>query len=165
MLELTRLALDERGAASLSYNLKHNVGYLDTILEQTLDLELNPRTGKVTGVLHVTELEANSVDAARDKLAGWCDRMAAALRGAARKEGDLPLFERRAFTLTAQPLWLQEAFHRLVQLKLEAETEDDRFAIKQWLDGHPMVLVPGLMDAVEAEVLRREEADPELTAD
>lgn len=52
-----------------------------------------------------------------------------------------------------------------MQLKLEAETEDDRLAIKQWLDGHPMVLVPGLMDAVEAEVLRREEADPELTAD
>lgn len=157
MLELKRLTMDERGKAALSYNVKHNVGRLKTTLEQTFDLELDTHTGKVTGSLHLTDLEVDSLEAAREKMATWCERMAAALRGAARKPGELPLYERRRFQLDAQPTWLQLAHAHLVNAKLTAKTDEDYAAIEDWLTGHPMVLVPGLLDDVEIELIRRQE--------
>lgn len=158
MLELTRLALSERGEANLAYTVRHNVGRLRTTLEQTLELAVDSRTGKVTGALHLTELEADSIEAARERMAVWCDRMAAALRGAERRQGDLPLYDRRSFVLSEQPRWLQDAFNHLLERKLAATTEEDEAAIEAWLDGHPMVLIPGMLDAVEAEFIRRQEA-------
>lgn len=157
MLELTRLSLGERGQFNVAYNVRHNVGRLRTTLEQPLELVVDTQTGKVSGAFHLTDLEVGSIDEAREKMAVWCDRMAAALRGAQRKVGELPLYERRPFKLDEQPLWLQEAYAQLLARKLAAQSEEDSEAIERWLESHPMVLVPGMLDAVEAEVIRQQE--------
>ncbi len=157
MLELKDMRLEGR-TVSLCYNVKHNVGSLRTTLEQTLELKVDTQTGKVGGELHLTELECDSIEAAREKMAFWCERMAAALRGAERKDGELPLYGHGTFKLEEQPLWLQEAYAQLVARQLAAHTDEDRERISQWLQGHPMTLVRGLLDSAEAEVHRAQEA-------
>ncbi len=154
MLELKHLVLEGKDQASLSYAVRHNVGALKTTLEQTMDVRLDIRSGKVEASLNLTELHADSLEAARVRMALWCERMAAALRGAARLEGDLPMYERRSFELAEQPVWLQEAYTALVKAKVEAQTDEAVEALNKWLDGHPMVLVYGLMDAADAEACR-----------
>lgn len=159
MLELTGLSLAD-GKALLAYNVRHNVGRLRTTLEQTLELRVDVATGKVTGVMHVTDLEADSVEAARVKLAFWCERLAAALRAPRPKDGDLPLYERRSFKLADQPLWLQQEFSRLVQAYVAAKTEDDLAAIKFWLKDHPMNLVSDMVEFAQCEAERLKENRP-----
>jgi hypothetical protein len=159
MLELMGCSLKD-GQAELTYNVRHNVGRLRTTLEQTLVLKVDVETGKVRGVMHVTDLETDSVDAAREKLATWCERLAAALRAPQRKAGDLPLYERRAFNLADQPLWLQQEFARLVQAYATAETDVDRAAIKLWLSGHPMNLVSDMVEFAQCEAERLRENQP-----
>ncbi len=161
MLELKSLVLDGKDQASLSYAVRHNVGALKTTLEQTMDVRLHLQSGKVEASMSMTELHADSLEAAKDRMALWCERMAAALRGAVRKEGDLPMYERRSFELTEQPMWLQEAYAALVKAKVAAQTDEAVEALNKWLEGHPMVLVYGLMDAAEAEACRILENDDE----
>jgi hypothetical protein len=150
----------EDGNAALTYTVRHNVGRLRTTLEQDLDLRVDIDTGKVHGALHVTELEADSIDGAREKLAFWCERLAAALRGTVRKAGDLPLYERRRFDLASQPLWLQQEYARLVQAYASAQTDEDRDAIKLWLQDHPMNLVSDMVDSARCEADRFQENKP-----
>ena len=158
MLELIDMQMNE-GQVSLVYNVRHNVGRLRTTLEQVLQLQVNPRTGKVTtAAMHVTDLAADSVDDARLLMAVWCERLAAALRGASRKEGELPLFETRAFNLDNQPLWLQQEYMRLVQQHVSAKTEEDRETIREWLRGHPMNLVSDMVETAECEAENIKEA-------
>lgn len=160
MLELTEFSLKD-GQARVTYNVRHNVGRLKTTLEQTLELRVDLATGKVRGSLHVTDLEAANIEGAREKLAVWCDRLAAALRGAERKVGDLPVYERRSFNVANQPLWLQQEFARLVQAYATAKTDEDHAAINLWLQDHPMNLVGDMVEVArhQGETLR-ENAPP-----
>lgn len=150
MLDLTGFSLND-DHAKITYTVRHNVGRLNTILRQTLELSVDVKTGKVYGVLQVADLEADNIEGAREKLAIWCDRLAAALRGAVRVEGDLPLYERGTFNLASQPLWLQQEFTRLVQAYATAETEEDREAIKLWLKDHPMNLVGDMVEIAKCQ--------------
>lgn len=159
MLELTEMSLKD-GQAHLTYNVRHNVGRLRTTLEQTLELRVDVATGKVRGAMHITDLETDSVDGARDKLATWCERLAAALRGAERKPGELPLYERRPFDLASQPVWLQQEFARLVQAYATAETDADKENIKLWLKDHPMNLVSDMVEVAQCQAERLREAAP-----
>jgi len=159
MLELTGFSLQD-GKAVLAYTVRHNVGRLRTTLEQTLELRIDVETGKVNGVMHVTDLETDSIDNAREKLATWCERLAAALRSARRKPGDLPLYERRPFNLADHPLWLQQEYARLVQAYATAQTEDDRAAIKLWLKDHPMNFVSDMVEFAQCEAERLAENQP-----
>ncbi|KVP75288.1 hypothetical protein WJ96_05895 [Burkholderia ubonensis] len=148
MLELKDIRLDAQNV-SLVYNVRHNVGRLRTTLKQDLKLQVDVNTGKVTGALHLTELEADSLEGAREKMAIWCDRMAAALRATRRKDGELPLYERRSFDLADHPLWLQQEYARLVEAYVNARTEEDHEAIKLWLKDHPMTLVSDMVESAE----------------
>jgi hypothetical protein len=159
MLELTGIALKD-GQAHVTYNVRHNVGRLRTTLEQTLELRVDVATGKVRGALHITDLETENVEGAREKLAVWCERLAAALRGVVRMEGDLPLYERKPFNLASQPLWLQQEFARLVQTYVDAQTDEDRAAIKLWLKDHPMNLVSDMVEVAQCEAERLRENAP-----
>ena len=150
MLELKDLRLGER-TASVVYNVIHNVGRLRTTLEQDFKLEVDLHSGKVKGALHLTDFQADNLEAAREKMAVWCDRMAAGLRAAKRKEGDLPLYERPSFELASQPLWLQQEYARLVEAYVSAKTEDDHEAIRRWLEGHPMNLVGDMVESAQCE--------------
>jgi len=157
MLELTDMRMDA-GLVSLSYNVRHNVGRLRTTLEQVMQLQVDPRTGKViAGAMHIMDLSGDNVDDARLKMAVWCERLAAALRGTERKVGELPLFEGRRFKLEEQPLWLQQEYNRLVQLHVSAQTDDDHEAIKLWLRGHPMNLISDMVESAECEADRIKE--------
>lgn len=156
MLEMTGFNLKD-GHAELTYNVRHNVGRLRTTLEQTLALQVDIATGKVRGALHVTDLEADSIDAARTKLAVWCDRLAAALRAPQRKPGDLPIFERRPFDLASKPLWLQQEYARLVHAYATADTDEDLAAIKLWLADHPMNLVSDMVEFAQCAADRLKE--------
>lgn len=159
MLELTDMSLKD-GQAHLVYNVRHNVGRLRTTLEQTLELRVDVATGKVRGAMHITDLQTDSIESARDKLASWCERLAAALRGAERKPGELPLYERKSFNLASQPLWLQQEFARLVQAYATAETQEDKDAIKLWLKDHPMNLVSDMVEVAQCEAERLRENAP-----
>ncbi|KVP17120.1 hypothetical protein [Burkholderia ubonensis] len=159
MLDLTDVRLNER-TVSLVYNVRHNVGRLRTTLEQDFKLEVDLHTGKVKGALYMTDLEADSLEGAREKMAVWCDRMAAALRAARRQSGDvpLPLYERQSFDLASQPLWLQQEYARLVEAYVNAKTEEDHEAIKRWLMGHPMNLVGDMVESAQCEAERIQES-------
>lgn len=159
MLKLTGFSLKD-SQARVTYTVRHNVGRLRTSLEQQLELRVDLSTGKVQGALHVTDLEADNIEAAREKLAVWCDRLAAALRAAERTPGDLPLYERRPFDLSNQPLWLQQEFGRLVQAYATAEIDDDRDAIKLWLKDHPMNLVSDMVEFAQCAAERLNEDAP-----
>lgn len=160
MLELKNCAMAS-GKAQLTYNVRHNVSTLRTVLEQDLTLEVDLMSGKVRGQLNVTDLEAENIDAARAKLATWCDRLSAALRSAKRSTGDLPLFEREPFDIDSHPLWLQQAFAQLVEAYAEATTDDELDAIKHWLSEHPLNLVPGMVENAQYAAALLTETEPE----
>jgi hypothetical protein len=162
MLELKDLKYAEN-RVSLTYNIVHSVGRLRTMLEQDLTLHVSTDTGKVTGEFHLTKLNADSVEAAREKMAVWCDRMAVALRSARRKSGDLPLYERSSFDIENHPLWLRQEYARLVQAYVAAKTEEDHEAINAWLKDHPMNLVGDLVEAARCaaeRIQQNEEGQP-----
>lgn len=149
MLELKKLTLNNERYVSLVYTVQHNTGSCSTVLEQDLELNLDTLTGRVTGAMHLTDLSVDSLEAAREKMAVWCDRLAAALRSATRKPGDIPIYERKPFDLASQPLWLQQEYNRLVDAHVNAKTEADQAAIEAWLAGHPMTLVRGMIESAE----------------
>lgn len=156
MLELKDLRLGE-STATVVYNVIHNVGRLRTMVEQDFKLEIDLHSGKVKGALHLTDFEADNLEAAREQMAVWCERMAAGLRAAKRKVGDLPLYERTSFELESQPLWLQQEYARLVEAYMKASTDEDRAAITQWLDGHPMNYISDMVESAQYEAERRVE--------
>ncbi|QEL55487.1 hypothetical protein [Chromobacterium paludis] len=63
------------------YEVSHETSGLDgTRLSQELIVVFDPRIGEVAAKLTLTDLNAPSFDAALEKMAEWCDRMAIALR-------------------------------------------------------------------------------------
>ncbi|MBU9200156.1 hypothetical protein KTD31_01895 [Burkholderia multivorans] len=144
--------------ATLKYTVGHNVGRLPTTLEQDLDLTLDVATGKVTGALHLTDLTADSLDAAREKMAVWCERMAYALRAVQRKNHDLPIFERKSVVLEELPLWLQREYRILVSMYEEAQTDEDQENIRAYLKDHPINYVSDLVESAQVEAENAKES-------
>jgi hypothetical protein len=157
MLELKDLKYDE-DRVTLTYNVTHSGGRIGTILEQDLKLTVDTRTGKVAGDLHLTELSVDSIEAAREKMAVWCERMAIALRHVKRKSGDLPLYQRASFEADELPLWMRQEYERLVRAYLNAKTEEDHEAIRTWLKDHPMSLVGDLVEVARCQAERMQES-------
>ncbi|MEN7429175.1 hypothetical protein VA599_00370 [Chromobacterium sp. TRC.1.1.SA] len=63
------------------YEIIHETpGLSGTRLSQELMIVFDPRIGEVGAKLTLTDLSAPSFDAALEKMAEWCDRMAIALR-------------------------------------------------------------------------------------
>jgi hypothetical protein len=156
MLELKDLKYDEN-RVTVTYNVVHSGGRTSTILEQDFKLTVDTQTGKVEGELHLTEMKVDSIEAAREKMAVWCERMAIALRRVERKSGDLPLYQRTSFEPEELPLWMQQEYERLVQAYVNAKTEEDHEAIRTWLKDHPMSLVGDLVEVAKCQAERRQE--------
>lgn len=74
------------------YEIAHETpGDTGTRLTQDLDLVLDPVTGKVGAKLTLSDLEADNLDAALEKMASWCERMAIALREPREVVAHLPI--------------------------------------------------------------------------
>lgn len=159
MLEL-KSCTSSAGKVQLVYNVNHNVDTLRTVLEQPLQLNVDLATGNVTGQLTLEGLEVSSIDAAREKLAEWCDRMAAALRNSARTSGDLPLFSRQMFEVGNQPVWVQQSFDQLVQMYATAKSDADYEAIKGFLTDNPLKLIPDLIATAKHQAALLTEEQP-----
>lgn len=143
MLKFKRMATTDQGIA-LSYTVWHNVGLLPTTLDQPLDLVLDPQTGKLTGQLVLESLTADDIDQAREKLAEWCDRMAAALRQPMRKvSADLPIFERVPFEREQLSGYLLERYDALVaEWSTFASEADIQAGVRAFAASkHPLVYV------------------------
>lgn len=140
----------------LTYCVRHNVGTLPTTLEQDLTLRVNAETGRVNGELMLSELQADSVDAARLKMAEWCERMAAALRSAVKMEGaELPFYTRAPFTPEALPPHLQQQFERVVWDCTAAGEEGIPELIRGLVaQKHPLVYIPDALACAEAQAYR-----------
>lgn len=93
MLDLKEVSKTTNGLRAV-YTVRHNTAALPTILEQDLHLMIDERTGAVTGKLLVEELQADNMNAAIEKLATWCERLAAALREPMKVTTSVPVFEK-----------------------------------------------------------------------
>lgn len=157
-LELTRLELTPEDAGrpqfKLQLSVKHNVGALRTTLETTLNATVDRQTGKVSASLLLDELEAANLEEAREKMALWCIRTAAALSSVQRVAADFPLYERKSFELSEQPAWLQREYavlaERYKKLAEDGATET-RSEIRDDLvsQQHPLVYISGAIDQLE----------------
>lgn len=155
MIELTGLVLKDSGQAkpglALTFSVSHNVGALPTTLECNLDMVVAPGTGKVKASLLLEDLEADSVEAAREKMALWCDRMAAALRGVERMPFEVPLYERKEFNEESLAPWLKREFAVLSERfkqTLDPSCPDERGDVVQELieQRHPLIFIRGALD-------------------
>lgn len=95
MLELKEVGKTPNGLRVI-YTVKHNTAALPTTLEQDLHLLIDERTGAIKGKLLVEELQADNMSAAIEKLATWCERLAAALREPMKVTTSVPVFEKDA---------------------------------------------------------------------
>lgn len=93
MLMLKEVEMVDAGLRAV-YTIRHNNSQFSTILDQDLHLLIDPRTGAVKGHLNVSGLKAPSIDEAREQLAGWCERLAAALREPMKTTAMVPVFEK-----------------------------------------------------------------------
>ena len=155
MLILKSIEFSEPYVA-ITYCVRHNTGALRTTLEQDMTLKVNTATGKVTGQLILADLETDSIENARFKLAEWCDRMAAALRAAVRKEGaDLPVYERGEFEVNALPPHLKLLYQEAVTaFATEGEAEMGAVREKLIAEKNPLIYVPNALATAEAEACR-----------
>lgn len=119
MLTLKDLVLSEgKGhppAIDYTFNVCHNDSGWKTKLDFNLALKMDRNSKTFSGVLVIDELKnAESIDAARLKMAEWCVRVGAALTHVERVPGDIPTYEKRPFDLERQPSWVQAEFARLL---------------------------------------------------
>lgn len=146
----------------LDYTVQHHVGPLPTVLEQDLQLRVHAETGSVQGELVFSELTASSVDEARQKLAGWCERMAAALRSAALRETpsvELPLYTRAPFSKETLFPYQRELYATLVERLSRLPEEEEAAFIKQCAaEHHPLILIPGVVAPLCQEAADRRKA-------
>lgn len=161
MLNLKRMELTPKGI-EVTYTVLHNVGHLPTTLDQDLELVINPDTGAVSGRMVMDNLQADSLDAAREKMAEWCDRMAAALRQPMRQRCMVPVFERLPFDKGALPPRQRHQFDALVEELVAMgswEAMNERLkALAE--EKHPLVLVKDAFAfALRDAELRLENAD------
>lgn len=163
MLKLKELQLiladEPRPGLALQFEVTHNVGALRTTLSCDLTVNIAPHSGKVQASLALDDLEADTLDEARIKMAVWCDRMAAALRDVNRISGEVPQYERRTFELATLPGWLQREYHVLAErFKACASSEpgDDVTTLRNELieQGHPLIYVRGAFDELSSLAYR-----------
>lgn len=136
-------------AVHLSYVVRHNVGQLATTLEADLQLKVNPHTGATTASLDLGELDAESLEAARARLAVWCERMAAALRAPVRQPtASLPVYEPVPFAPEQLSPFEHEAYEALVArfVRLGDASAMREVAAALPTARHPLVLVRGAID-------------------
>lgn len=97
MLILKQCNLAKIGSAErleAVYEVRHNTAEYSTILEQDFHLSIDTQTGKVDGKLVLENLEAASLPEALEKMATWCERMAAALRTPMKSVVAVPVFQK-----------------------------------------------------------------------
>lgn len=150
----------------LDYTVQHAVGALPTVLEQDLQLRVHSETGAVHGELVFSDLSATGVEAARLKLAQWCERMGAALRASQLRQTtdvSLPIYQRARFLKEALLPYQRELYDSLVD-RLGTVPEDEASALiaQCAADHHPLTMIP---DAIafackEADERRGAPAEP-----
>lgn len=161
---MTRLALTDlrlsprdvgRPELTLRFQVSHSSSALRTTLEGALSAVIDENTGRVTASLELAELHAASLDEARDRMAVWCDRMAATLRGVARVPADVPKYERRCFDPSALPAWLQREYavlaERFKRCALAEATEcAEDICDEMRAQDHPLLLIYGAYDMLQS---------------
>ncbi|MBK3780315.1 hypothetical protein G3A43_08595 [Paraburkholderia aspalathi] len=163
MLNLTAMQMEENQhrekVVTLKYDAAHSNGRTTVTLPLTLKLNLSRE--KISAAMEVTGIEAESIEAALDAVASWCERGAAAIRESVRKEGaDLPLFTREPFCYDALPSWEKLLYDKIVA-DLLALPDDDASAYISRLkeERHPLLLVHDALDCARAAVYRAREED------
>lgn len=94
-LKSTQMRQDAIGRPEVEavYAVRHCSEDFDTTLELDLKMVMDPNTGKVKATLVFEEVEQPDFDAATEKLAVWCERMAQALRAPRQVVAHVPMFE------------------------------------------------------------------------
>lgn len=158
MLILSEIQLDRaderRPMLDMKFDVRHNVGTLPTTLEHQMLVKVDPESSKVTASLVLDQLEAESLERARLKMAEWCDRMAAALRNVERQQAEVPVYERQTFNLDEQPAWIQRECAVLIERYRLCATDgaiETRADILRDLkeQGHPLVYIYGAIEQLE----------------
>lgn len=152
MLKLKHVALTETGLAS-TYEVVHNVGLLPTTLTQDIELVVNPETGKVTGRMAIEDLSADSLEDAIEKMAEWCDRLAAGLRQPRKVVCATPVFARVPFDPDRLQACHREMYDALVaRLKTCNSLGEIREHTRELVESkHPLIYVSGAIDRAEHE--------------
>ena len=81
-------------ALKVVYTVEHQRGELRTVLRQDLHLVIDPKSGAVTGELMVKDIAGANLPEAIERLAGWCERLAAALREPMAIVTSVPVFRK-----------------------------------------------------------------------
>lgn len=160
MLKLKKVELTEAGLES-TYDVIHNVSHLPTTLSQDLELVVNPETGKVHGRMVLDNLSADSLEDAIEKMAEWCDRIAAGLRQPRKVICMAPMYGRIPFEKEQMLPSHQSMFDALAaDLKTCTSFDEIRERIRALVAAkHPLVYVSGALDSAEHQaILRLEEA-------
>lgn len=165
MLELKGVAMADNphghNVVTLTYDAVHNVAGLRTTLTLPLTVRMNLTTNKVAAALDVSGVEADTLDAALDRLANWCDRSAEALRERARKPGiELPVFSRLSFDYETLTTWQKQLYDQVVA-DLEALPEDGEgeYIKRLHAERHPLVFLRDALECARAAVANKREAD------
>lgn len=158
MIILDKINLDRsdemRPMCEMVFEVRHNVASHNTTLTSELTAVVDTAASKVTAKLCLQGLEADSFDAARENMALWCERSAAALREVQRLPCDLPMYERRPFQLEAQPGWVQREYAVLAKRYkrcAEPDAPESRSDIRAELRAqrHPLLHIYGCLDKLE----------------
>ncbi|MEX3983950.1 hypothetical protein AB4Y45_33735 [Paraburkholderia sp. EG287A] len=154
----------EDDVATLSYDVEHDAFGTTVTLPLTITLPVRQpiREPKVTASLVVANAEGETIEAALNKLATWCERSAAGIRESARKEkADLPLFTRLTFEYETLLPWQKTLYDKLVaDLKHMANEGEQRDYLRQQREQHnPIMYLHDAADCARAEADReRDEA-------
>lgn len=138
----------------MEFEVSHNVGGFPTTTHAELSVKVL-ETGKVRAEMTLDGLEADSLEEAREKMALWCLRTAAALSRVKRMPFDVPLYERAEFDIEALAPWLQreyavlsERYKRLAQPDATETRSDIRADLLA--QRHPLLFISGALDFLES---------------
>lgn len=138
----------------MEFDVSHNVGAFKTTVSGDLCVKVQ-EDGKVRAQLTLDDLQADSLEDAREKMALWCLRMAAALSRVQRVPFDVPLYEKTEFDVEALAPWLQREYAHLAERYsrvASAGATETRADIKADLlaQRHPLLFISGALDFLES---------------